>query len=123
VLVNFTPVFTPFTCRLPLANAKRDFNTDRRSSAAATSTTLRDPSRGRGVNGFPFHADLCVPPLSCCYFRYDKVFEKPAAPPRPARAATGARMEESPMGSDEGESPLSGAVRPTEKTNPMDAGA
>jgi len=32
-------------------------------------------------NGFPYSVDICVPPLSTVYFRYDKLLP----PPKPKR--------------------------------------
>lgn len=47
--------------------------------AEATSITpMSCPLSPANSTGFPFWTEICVPPLSCVYFTYDKLLPKPA---------------------------------------------
>ena len=74
-VVNFTPVFHPiYRIGLPVDGKLIElFNTDRAEFGGSNQYNAWEISAERGeFNGYPYHADICVPPLSCCYFTYDK---------------------------------------------------
>jgi 1,4-alpha-glucan branching enzyme len=86
-VVNFTPVFHPiYRLGLPFAGTLDErLNTDREAFGGSNQYNAWEIAAEPGdFNGFPYHADVCVPPLSCCYFAYDK-----ALPPQPARRRIG----------------------------------
>jgi 1,4-alpha-glucan branching enzyme len=77
--VNFTPVFHPiYRIGLPARGTLNEiFNTDRAEFGGSNQYNAFELTALPGeYNGFPFWAEICVPPLSCVYFRYDKVFPK-----------------------------------------------
>jgi 1,4-alpha-glucan branching enzyme len=86
-VANFTPVFHPiYRIGLPLEGTISEvFNTDRREFGGSDQyNALAIATREGGFNSFPYYADICVPPLSCCYFAYAKTqvvadAENPAA--------------------------------------------
>ncbi|MDD3212512.1 MAG: 1,4-alpha-glucan branching protein GlgB [Eubacteriales bacterium] len=76
-VANFTPVFHPiYRIGLPLMGELNElFNTDRAEFGGSDQYNAYEIHAEPGeFNGFPFHADVCVPPLSCCYFTYEKRF-------------------------------------------------
>ncbi|MEA4929576.1 MAG: 1,4-alpha-glucan branching protein GlgB [Candidatus Limiplasma sp.] len=86
-VVNFTPVFHPiYRLGLPYAGTLNEcLNTDREAFGGSNQYNAWEIHAEPGdYNGLPFYADVCVPPLSCCYFTYDK-----ALPPQPARRRIG----------------------------------
>jgi len=83
-VVNFTPVFHPiYRIGLPMEGTLTELlNSDRveyGGSNQYNAFTIRTQSGE--MNGFPWHADICVPPLSCCYFTYIK------EPPPPVKTS------------------------------------
>jgi len=91
-VVNFTPVFHPiYRVGLPLAGTLNElFNTDRAEFGGSDQYNAYEIHAEEGLfNGFPYHADLCVPPLSCLYLTYDKVLP----PPAQEKAGTGSQKE------------------------------
>lgn len=79
-VINFTPVFHPiYRVGLPLAGKLTELlNTDRAEFGGSNQYNAFEIPTGEGeFNGFPYYADLCVPPLSCCYFTYDKAAPAP----------------------------------------------
>jgi 1,4-alpha-glucan branching enzyme len=80
-VVNFTPVFHPtYRVGLPLGGTLAElFNTDRKEFGGSDQYNAYPIAAEAGeFNGFPFHADLCVPPLSCVYLTYGKIVVQPA---------------------------------------------
>ena len=89
-VVNFTPVFHPiYRVGLPLKGTLREiFNSDRAEFGGSNQYNAFVIRSEKGeFNGFPHHADLCVPPLSCCYLAYDKACEPHARAAHIARFA------------------------------------
>lgn len=75
-VVNFTPVFHPiYRVGMPMGGTLREaFNTDRREFGGSDQYNAYDIHVCEGMfNSFPCYADICVPPLACCYFSYDKI--------------------------------------------------
>ncbi len=83
-ITNFTPVFRP-VYRLPLpygGKLNELFNTDRAEFGGSNQYNAYEITAQPGdYNGFPFWADVCVPPLSTVYLTYDKIL--PPKPPKP----------------------------------------
>ncbi len=86
-VANFTPVFHPiYRIGLPYAGVLRELmNTDRAEYGGSDQYNAFELNAVAGdFNGFPYWAEICVPPLSCVYFTYDKIppaFERaPKAP-------------------------------------------
>ncbi len=86
-VANFTPVFHPiYRIGLPYAGVLRELmNTDRAEYGGSEQYNAFELNAVAGdFNGFPYWAEICVPPLSCVYFTYDKIppaFERaPKAP-------------------------------------------
>ena len=80
-VTNFTPVFHPiYRIGLPCAGTLCEiFNTDRAEYGGSNQYNAYELSAQPGeFNGFPFWTEICVPPLSCVYFTYDKLLPKPA---------------------------------------------
>ena len=80
-VTNFTPVFHPiYRIGLPFGGTLREFfNTDRAEYGGSNQYNAYELSAQPGeFNGFPFWTEICVPPLSCVYFTYDKLLPKPA---------------------------------------------
>ena len=78
-VANFTPVFHPiYRIGLPVDGTLQEvFNTDRREFGGSDQYNAYEiVLKEGGFNSFPYHADICVPPLSCCYFTYQKI-ERP----------------------------------------------
>ncbi len=74
--VNFTPVFHPmYRIGLPLGGRLNEvFNTDHAEFGGSDQFNAYEITVMRGgFNDFPFWADICMPPLSCVYFDYDKI--------------------------------------------------
>ncbi len=74
-VANFTPTFHPiYRIGLPTAGRLSElFNTDREEYGGSNQYNAYELTAQPGeCNGFPFWAEVCVPPLSCVYFRYDK---------------------------------------------------
>ena len=74
--VNFTPVFHPiYRIGLPFAGTLNElFNTDREEYGGSNQYNAYELATQPGdFNGFPFWVEICVPPLSCVYFTYDKL--------------------------------------------------
>ncbi len=75
-VANFTPVFHPiYRIGMPMDGTLSEiFNTDRREFGGSDQYNAYEIQLHEGMfNSFPYHADICVPPLSCCYFTYDKI--------------------------------------------------
>ncbi len=75
-VANFTPVFHPiYRIGLPQPGTLSEvFNTDRRAFGGSDQyNAFPVPAEEGMFNSFPYHADLCVPPMSCSYFRYEKL--------------------------------------------------
>ncbi|MBE0601069.1 MAG: 1,4-alpha-glucan branching protein GlgB, partial [Firmicutes bacterium] len=69
-VANFTPVFHPiYRIGLPFDGSLHEmFNTDRREYGGSDQYNAYEIVVREGMyNSFPYQADLCVPPLSCCY--------------------------------------------------------
>ncbi len=83
-VVNFTPVFHPiYRIGLPLGGTlKEAFNTDLEAYGGSNQYNAYELSaRPEECNGLPFSVEICVPPLSCVYFTYDRII-----PPKKPRA-------------------------------------
>ena len=93
-VANFTPVFHPiYRIGLPYAGVLRELmNTDRAEYGGSDQYNAFELNAVAGdFNGFPYWAEICVPPLSCVYFTYDKIppaFER--APKAPENGKGGA---------------------------------
>ncbi len=75
-IANFTPVFHPiYRIGLPFDGSLTEiFNTDRKEYGGSNQYNAYEIIPQEGIfNSFPYHADLCVPPLSCSYFTYKKI--------------------------------------------------
>ncbi len=106
-VVNFTPVFHPvYRVGLPLGGMLNEcFNTDSAEFGGSDQYNAYEIRAEEGeFNGFPFHADLCVPPLSCCYFTYHKRI----APVTPVITARTDTAQPPPVLADAGEQPPPG---------------
>ena len=80
-VTNFTPVFHPiYRIGLPFGGTLREiFNTDRAEYGGSNQYNAYELSAQPGeFNGFPFWTEICVPPLSCVYFTYEKILPPPA---------------------------------------------
>ena len=80
-VINFTPVFHPiYRIGLPFGGTLREiFNTDRAEYGGSNQYNAYELSAQPGeFNGFPFWTEICVPPLSCVYFTYEKILPPPA---------------------------------------------
>ena len=74
---NFTSVFHPiYRIGLPHAGKVNEvFNTDRSEFGGSNQYNAYELEAIPGDHhGFPFWVEICVPPLSCTYFTYDKWF-------------------------------------------------
>ncbi|MEG0901353.1 MAG: alpha amylase C-terminal domain-containing protein, partial [Clostridia bacterium] len=74
-VVNFTPVFHPiYRIGLPYPGTLQElFNTDRVEYGGSNQYNAYELTAQPGTfNGFPFWAEICVPPLSCVYLTYRK---------------------------------------------------
>ena len=74
-VANFTPVFHPiYRIGLPQPGTLEEvFNTDRKVFGGSDQYNANIIRTSEGTfNSFPQYADICVPPMSCCYFTYDK---------------------------------------------------
>jgi len=106
-VVNFTPVFHPiYRVGLPLGGTLNElFNTDRKEFGGSNQYNAYPIDAAPGeFNGFPFHADLCVPPLSCVYLTYDKILTQPAQAPETGKAdgaPAGEQRRRPPMQEDD----------------------
>ena len=79
-VVNFTPVFFPtYRIGLPMGGKiKEFFNTDRAEYGGSNQYNAWEISAEAGeFNSLAYHADICLPPLSCCYFYYRRNAPKP----------------------------------------------
>ena len=77
---NFTPVFHPiYRIGLPLGGTLNEiFNTDRKEYGGSNQYNAYELHAEKSeFNGFPYSVDICVPPLSTVYFRYDKLLPLP----------------------------------------------
>ena len=77
-VTNFTPQFIPqYNIGLPCkGKLKECFNTDLACHGGSNKYNENSISVKTGlVNDFPYYATICVPPLSCMYFTYNKIFE------------------------------------------------
>lgn len=75
-VVNFTPVFHPiYRIGLPVPGKLNEvFNTDRAEFGGSNQYNAFELEALPGeYNGLPYWAEICVPPLSCVYFSYDKI--------------------------------------------------
>ncbi|MEG1471825.1 MAG: 1,4-alpha-glucan branching protein GlgB [Clostridia bacterium] len=75
-VANFTPVFHPiYRIGLPCGGKLNEmFNTDREEFGGSNQYNAFELNAQPGdFNGFPFWADICVPPLSCVYFTFEKI--------------------------------------------------
>ena len=74
--INFTPVFHPiYRVGLPTGGTLNEvFNTDRAEFGGSNQYNAFELTAQPGqCNGFPFWAEICIPPLSCVYFAYHKI--------------------------------------------------
>ncbi len=74
-VTNFTPVFHPmYRIGLPFGGALKEvFNTDMEIYGGSNQYNAYDITATCGqFESFPYWADICVPPLSCVYFKYEK---------------------------------------------------
>ena len=81
---NFTPVFHPiYRIGLPLGGTLNEiFNTDRKEYGGSNQYNAYELHAEKAeFNGFPYSVEICVPPLSTVYFRYDKILP----PSKPGR--------------------------------------
>jgi len=79
-ITNFTPVFHPiYRVGLPHGGTLNElFNTDRAEFGGSNQYNAYEVYAQQGdYNGFPFWADVCVPPLSAVYLTYDKILPPP----------------------------------------------
>lgn len=86
-ITNFTPVFRPiYRIPLPYGGTLNElFNTDRAEFGGSNQYNAYEIHAQKGdYNGFPFWAEVCVPPLSTVYLTYDKILP----PPPPAKKVT-----------------------------------
>jgi len=77
---NFTPQFLPiYRIGLPFGGKLNEIlNTDREEFGGSNQYNAYEITVMPGeYNGFPFWADICVPPLSTVYFQYDKILPPP----------------------------------------------
>ena len=77
---NFTPVFHPiYRIGLPLGGTLNEiFNTDRKEYGGSNQYNAYELHAEKSeFNGFPYSVEICVPPLSTVYFRYDKLLPPP----------------------------------------------
>ena len=84
-VTNFTPVFHPiYRIGLPLAMKLTEiFNSDRVEFGGSNQYNAFDIQTEAGeFNGFPHHADLCVPPLSSSYFSCEPIAPETRETPR-----------------------------------------
>ena len=103
-IVNFTPVFHPiYRVGLPAGGKLNElFNTDREEFGGSNQYNAFELDAQPGeYNGFPFWADVCIPPLSCVYFRYDKVIPKEQKDTRVGRLSRADRHQSEKPGTDE----------------------
>ncbi len=78
--VNFTPVFHPiYRIGLPFGGTLAEaFNTDRAEFGGSNQYNAYELNAVKGgYNGFPFWVEICIPPLSCVYFTYEKRVPRP----------------------------------------------
>ena len=91
-VTNYTPVFHP-EYMIPLPNGgtlTEIFNTDRAAFGGSNQyNAWTITARDQPMNGQPFSAQICVPPLSTVYFRYDRIIPEPekAEDKKPAKRA------------------------------------
>ena len=81
---NFTPVFHPiYRIGLPLGGTLNEiFNTDWKEYGGSNQYNAYELHAEKAeFNGFPYSVEICVPPLSTVYFRYDKILP----PSKPSR--------------------------------------
>lgn len=80
VVANFTPVFHPIY-KIGLPNGgkiKEIFNSDLMEYGGSNQYNAYELSPVKEMcNGLPYSIDICVPPMSCCYFSYEKRYEEP----------------------------------------------
>ena len=75
-VTNFTPTFHPvYRIGLPHNGTLTEiFNTDRKEYGGSNQyNAWTCKAAAEKWNGFPFSTEICVPPLSTVYFRYDKL--------------------------------------------------
>ena len=83
-VVNFTPVFHPiYRIGLPVDGTLTERLNSDRVEYGGSNQYNAFPIRAQSgeMNGFPWYADICVPPLSCCYFTYTKMLPSPVPSP------------------------------------------
>jgi 1,4-alpha-glucan branching enzyme len=84
-VVNFTPVFHPiYRVGLPVDGTLTElFNTDRAEFGGSNQYNAWPiPAQDISWNGLEYSVEVCVPPLSCVYFTYEK-----REPPKKRKAA------------------------------------
>ncbi len=87
-VVNFTSVFHPiYRIGLPLPGTLTEiFNTDRAEFGGSNQYNAWTVSaQEMSWNGLDYSVEVCVPPLSCVYFNYDKLMPKKQLPSAPRR--------------------------------------
>lgn len=83
IVVNFTPVFHPvYRIGLPQAGKITEvFNSDLEVYAGSNQyNAFVLQAQKEMCNGLPYSVDICVPPLSCIYFKYERIKEKLSKP-------------------------------------------
>ncbi len=84
-VANFTPVFHPmYKIGLPLPGTiKECFNSDLEAYGGSNQYNAYELRANKELcNGLPYNVEICVPPMSCVYFTYEKEaipVEKPAS--------------------------------------------
>ncbi len=80
-VTNFTPVFYPqYRIGLPCGGTLEEiFNTDRAEFSGSNQyNAWTINAEEQPLYDFPFSANICVPPLSTVYYRYEKIIPEPA---------------------------------------------
>ncbi len=83
IVANFTPVFHPvYRIGLPQAGKITEvFNSDLEVYAGSNQyNAFVLQAQKEMCNGLPYSVDICVPPLSCIYFKYERIKEKLSKP-------------------------------------------
>ncbi|MDY5730310.1 MAG: alpha amylase C-terminal domain-containing protein, partial [Eubacteriales bacterium] len=83
IVANFTPVFHPvYRIGLPQAGKIIEvFNSDLEVYAGSNQyNAFVLQAQKEMCNGLPYSVDICVPPLSCIYFKYERIKEKLSKP-------------------------------------------
>ena len=79
VVANFTPVFHPiYKIGLPSdGKIKEIFNSDLQEYGGSNQYNAYELTPVHELfNGLPYSVNICVPPMSCIYFKYDKIYHE-----------------------------------------------